>query len=109
VTDFHIGDQVYRQSFSRLGNFIGEKAAFSQSLELGDTLEWTSTLPIAFSTALYGPVDLGRMSMGDSVRIQSATGAVGLAACQIAQMAGAEEKKEVLLNTGYGIKEDNIF
>ncbi len=49
--------------------------------------------------------------------IQSATGAVGLAACQIAHMIGAEvfatvgmeEKKNELLGMGCGIKEDHIL
>ncbi|KAI1175676.1 hypothetical protein F4777DRAFT_598427 [Nemania sp. FL0916] len=117
VTDLRVGDQVYCQSFSKFGNFVREKAAFCQRLEPGDTLEGTCTLPIAFSTAIYGLVDLGRLSSGESVLIQSATGAVGLAACQIARMLGAEiyatvgteEKKQELLAMGYGIEEDHIL
>jgi NADPH:quinone reductase-like Zn-dependent oxidoreductase/SAM-dependent methyltransferase len=117
VKNLNIGDRVYCQSFSKFGNFVREKAAFCQRLENDDTLEGASTLPIAFSTALYGLVDLGGLCKGESVLIQSATGAVGLAACQIAKMIGAEiyatvgtdEKKKELLGMGYGIQENHIL
>ncbi|KAF2181508.1 hypothetical protein K469DRAFT_589235 [Zopfia rhizophila CBS 207.26] len=117
VKDFQVGDQVYCQSFSKFGNYVRDKAAFCQRLDMGDTLEGTCTLPIAFSTALYGLQDLGRLSGGETVLIQSATGAVGLAACQIAHMIGAEvfatvgteDKKQELLKMNYGIKEDHIL
>lgn len=117
VKDLRVGDLVYCQSFSKFGNFVRDKAAFCQKLEEGDTLEGTATLPIAFSTAIYGLVDLGQLAKGETVLIQSATGAVGLAACQIAHMIGAEifatvgteEKKSALLAMGFGIQEDHIL
>lgn len=117
VHDFQVGDNVFCTSFSRFGNFVREKAAFCQRLDTGDTLQGTSTLPIAFCTAIYGLINLGQLSKGESVLIQSATGAVGLAAIQIAYSVGAEifatvgsrEKKEALLQMGYGIREDHLF
>ena len=117
VKDLKIGDLVYCQSFSKFGNFVRDKAAFCQPLQPGDTLEGAATLPIAFSTAIYGLMDLGRLEKGETVLIQSATGAVGLAACQIARMIGAEifttvgtdDKRNELLRMGLGIKEDHIF
>ncbi|POS74346.1 polyketide synthase-5 [Diaporthe helianthi] len=117
VKNLAVGDSVYCQSFSRFGNFVREKAAFCQRLEGGDTLEGTATLPIAFCTAIYGLMDLGRLEKGESVLIQSATGAVGLAALQISHMLGAEifatvgteEKKAELLQMGFGIEEDHVF
>ncbi|KAI1419983.1 hypothetical protein F5Y12DRAFT_720070 [Xylaria sp. FL1777] len=117
VKDLAVGDLVYCQSFAKFGNFVREKAAFCQKLESGDTLEGTATLPIVFCTAIYGLLDLGRLEKGEKVLIQSATGGVGLAACQIARMVGAEifatvgtdDKKAELLRMGFGIKEDHIF
>lgn len=117
VKNLKVGDMVYCQSFSKFGNFVRDKAAFCQKLEGDDTLEGTATLPIAFSTAIYGLVDLGRLEKGETVLIQSATGAVGLAACQIARMIGAEiyatvgteEKKRELLAMDFGIQPDHIF
>ncbi|KAI0508959.1 hypothetical protein F5B22DRAFT_658737 [Xylaria bambusicola] len=117
VTDFQVGDSVYCQSFAKFGNFVRDKAAFCQRLDHGDTFEGTATMPIAFSTAIYGLIDLGRLEKGDTVLIQSATGAVGLAACQIAHMIGAEifatvgttEKATKLLSMGFNIGEDHIL
>ncbi|KAK8054299.1 hypothetical protein PG996_013600 [Apiospora saccharicola] len=120
------GDLVYCQSFARFGNYVRDKAAFCQRLEDGDTLEGTATLPVAFSTAIHGLLELGRLEKGETVLIQSATGAVGLAACQIARMVGAEilatvgvgagagageknNKKAELLAMGFGIREDHVF
>ncbi|KAF5869444.1 putative polyketide synthase protein [Botrytis fragariae] len=117
VKDLKLGDRVYCQSFAKFGNFVRDKACFCKKLQPEDTFESASTLPIAFCTAIYGLIDLGRLRSGESVLIQSATGAVGLAAIQIARLCGAEiyatvgtkEKKEQLLKMGYGITEDHIF
>jgi NADPH:quinone reductase-like Zn-dependent oxidoreductase/acyl carrier protein len=49
-----------------------------------------ATIPIAFLTAWYALHHLGRMKKGDRVLIQAATGGVGLAAVQLARLAGAE-------------------
>ncbi len=49
-----------------------------------------ATIPITFLTAWYALHHLGRMKKGDRVLIQAATGGVGLAAVQIARLAGAE-------------------
>ncbi|KAI1356404.1 hypothetical protein F5Y01DRAFT_309815 [Xylaria sp. FL0043] len=117
VNDLAVGDLVYCQSFAKFGNFVRDKAVFCQKLDGSDTLERAATLPIAFCTAIYGLLDLARLGKGDTVLIQSATGGVGLAACQIARMVGAEifatvgtdDKKRDLLRMGYGIEEDHIF
>ncbi|PQE21953.1 polyketide synthase protein [Rutstroemia sp. NJR-2017a WRK4] len=117
VKNLKAGDRIYCQSFAKFGNFVRDKASFCQKLQPGDTFEAAATLPIAFCTAIYGLIDLGRLRENESVLIQSATGAVGLAAIQIARMYGAEiyatvgtqEKKDQLLQMGYGIAEDHIF
>lgn len=63
-----------------------------------------ATVPMAFLTAYYSMVHLGRLAPGERVLIHSATGGVGLAALQIARQAGAEvfatagsEEKRALL------------
>jgi NADPH:quinone reductase-like Zn-dependent oxidoreductase/ubiquinone/menaquinone biosynthesis C-methylase UbiE len=117
VKELAVGDHVYCQSFAKFGNFVRDKAAFCQRLQAGDTLEGTATLPIAFCTAIHGLIDLGRLERGETVLIQSATGAVGLAAVQIARMVGAEifatvgteAKKAELLAMGYGIEADHVL
>ncbi|KAL8669472.1 MAG: hypothetical protein Q9168_005934, partial [Polycauliona sp. 1 TL-2023] len=117
VQDFKPGDRVYFQSFAKFGNFVRDKASFCQKMQAEDTFEAAATMPLAFCTAIYGLINLGRLSRGETVLIQSATGAVGLAAMQLARMCGAEiyatvgstEKKKELLKMGYGVSEDHIF
>ncbi|KAK1178067.1 type I polyketide synthase [Streptomyces sp. NBS 14/10] len=49
-----------------------------------------AAVPVAFLTAWYGLVELGRLKAGESVLIHAAAGGVGMAAVQIAQHLGAE-------------------
>ena len=49
-----------------------------------------ATIPVAFMTAWYALHELGRIGAGSRVLIHAASGGVGLAAIQIAQLAGAE-------------------
>ena len=67
-----------------------------------------ATIPVAFLTAEYGLNQLAKMRRGDRVLIHAATGGVGLAALQLAQLAGAEvfatagndEKRSLLARMG---------
>jgi NADPH:quinone reductase-like Zn-dependent oxidoreductase/thioesterase domain-containing protein/acyl carrier protein len=49
-----------------------------------------ATIPVAFMTACYALQELGRIRAGERVLIHAASGGVGLAAIQIARLAGAE-------------------
>ena len=67
-----------------------------------------ATIPITFLTAWYALHHLARIKKGDRVLIQAATGGVGLAAVQLARLAGAEifatagspEKRDLLRALG---------
>lgn len=48
-----------------------------------------STVPVAFVTAHYALTHLARLAAGESVLIHAASGGVGLAAIQLARLAGA--------------------
>ena len=75
-----------------------------------------STIPIVFSTALYGLKYRANLQPGESVLIHSAAGGVGLAAIQLAQHIGAEifatvgneSKKKFLVDT-FGLDPARIF
>ena len=54
------------------------------------TFEEAATIPITFLTAYYALHELGRMRAGEKVLIHAAAGGVGLAALQLARLAGAE-------------------
>ncbi|MDQ0318929.1 acyl transferase domain-containing protein/NADPH:quinone reductase-like Zn-dependent oxidoreductase/acyl carrier protein/short-subunit dehydrogenase [Pararhizobium capsulatum DSM 1112] len=49
-----------------------------------------ATVPVAFLTAYYALMELGRIRAGETVLIHGAAGGVGLAALQIAKLAGAK-------------------
>jgi NADPH:quinone reductase-like Zn-dependent oxidoreductase/thioesterase domain-containing protein/acyl carrier protein len=54
------------------------------------TFEDAVTLPVTFMTAYYALHTLGHIKKGDKVLVQAGTGGVGLAAIQLAKLAGAE-------------------
>ncbi|WP_053715142.1 type I polyketide synthase [Saccharothrix sp. NRRL B-16348] len=72
-----------------------------------------AAVPVAFLTAWYGLVDLGRLGAGDRVLVHAGAGGVGMAAIQLARRAGAEVfataspgKWDVL--RGLGLADDHI-
>src|ERR1700753_2828378 len=75
-----------------------------------------STVPFVYATAIYAIHNRADLQAGESILIHSGAGGVGLAAIQLAQLAGAEiyttvsteEKKEFLIQN-YDIKLENIF
>jgi NADPH:quinone reductase-like Zn-dependent oxidoreductase/NADP-dependent 3-hydroxy acid dehydrogenase YdfG/acyl carrier protein len=68
------------------------------------SFEEAATIPVAFLTAYYALIQLGRMQKGERVLIHAGAGGVGLAAIQIAQLydceifatAGSPEKRKYL-------------
>lgn len=92
------------------------KAGFAFKLPAEMTFEAGASLPLAYSTAYYSLIELGRLHEDESVLIHAAAGAVGQAAVSLAQMIGADvyatvgspEKKQALVSE-YGIPEDHIF
>jgi NADPH:quinone reductase-like Zn-dependent oxidoreductase len=92
------------------------KASFAFKLPTDMSFEAGATLPLAYSTAYYSLIELGRLHEDDSVLIHAAARAVGQAAISLAQMIGAEvfvtvgsaEKKDFLMKE-YNIPEDHIF
>ncbi|MEU0163402.1 SDR family NAD(P)-dependent oxidoreductase [Streptomyces sp. NPDC006261] len=54
------------------------------------SLAEAAAVPVAYLTAYYGLVELGRLRAGERVLVHTATGAVGFAARQLARHVGAE-------------------
>ncbi|KAM5506985.1 Type I Iterative PKS [Microsporum canis] len=80
------------------------------------SFEDAAVMPAVYCTAIYGLIDAGHLSAGMSVLIHSATGGVGIAAIQLAQMLGAEiyctvgsQPKLDFLKDHFGIPRENIF
>jgi acyl transferase domain-containing protein/NADPH:quinone reductase-like Zn-dependent oxidoreductase/SAM-dependent methyltransferase len=75
-----------------------------------------ATIPITYSTVIYGLMDIAHLSKGQTVLIHSAAGGVGICALQIAKMIGAEifctvgnqEKVDFIMRT-FDIPRNRIF
>ncbi|MCJ1346998.1 hypothetical protein MMC31_005218, partial [Peltigera leucophlebia] len=87
-----------------------------QKLEDHEDFNVLCTLPVVYATALYALQDRARVQSGETILIHSGAGGVGIAAIQIAKLAGVEvfttvsteAKKDFLVKT-FGIDPANIF
>lgn len=108
VTEFAVGDEVIAMSPGCFGPFltVPVHAVFRKPASL--TFEEASTIPMVFMTVQYALNHVARIKKGERILIHSAAGGVGLAAVQIARLAGAEifatagspEKRALLKSMG---------
>ncbi|MCC6456107.1 MAG: type I polyketide synthase [Caldilineaceae bacterium] len=90
VNHLKVGDEVMVMALGSFCSHVTVPAAFVALKPRNLSLVEAATVPSAFLTAYYTLHHLGGMTAGDRVLIHSATGGVGLAAVQLAQLAGAE-------------------
>ncbi|GAA6624131.1 SDR family NAD(P)-dependent oxidoreductase [Scytonema sp. NUACC26] len=90
VEGFEIGDEAIALGDGCFSRFLTTSALSVAPKPKHLSLSEAATLPVAFTTAYYSLIKLGKLSQGDRVLIHAATGGVGLAAVQIAQWVGAE-------------------
>ncbi|KAJ5604827.1 hypothetical protein N7510_009981 [Penicillium lagena] len=116
VNQFRPGDRVMIIHFGLFRTRMVLSANLCTHLPPSMSLEDSAGMPVAFATALYCLLDIGRLEKGQSVLIHAACGGVGLAAMQICQMIGAkvyatvgsEEKAQFLIER-FGIPRNHIF
>jgi len=104
VTDHHVGDDVIAIASNCFGKYVVANASLVHRKPSHLTFAEAATIPVAFVTAHYALHKLGRLCEGERVLIHAASGGVGLAAVQLARLAGAEiyatagseEKREFL-------------
>jgi acyl transferase domain-containing protein/thioesterase domain-containing protein/acyl carrier protein len=90
VRNFKIGDQVIACGAGCFASHITIPAAFVLPKPPRLSHEQAATIPVAFMTAWYALHNLGKIRRGEKILIHAATGGVGIAAIQIAKLAGAE-------------------
>jgi polyketide synthase 12 len=90
VTDLRAGDEVVVQGPNCFASFVTISADCVMRKPSWISFTEVATVPITFLTAHYGLNYLAHMEKGDRVLIHAAAGGVGLAAIQLAQLAGAE-------------------
>lgn len=116
VRHIQIGDRVCGFAPGNFGNFVRVPAIFQQRMAMTDKPTDLASLPISYMTALYALMHLARIQKGESVLIQSAAGALGLATLRIARHLGADiyvtagnSAKVELLKHKFRITHDRIF
>jgi len=91
VTTFAAGDEVYAEAaggaFAELVSVPSGRVARKPA---GLTFEEAAAIPLAGTTALQGLRDVGRLSAGQTLLVNGASGGVGTFAVQIGKALGAE-------------------
>ncbi|HET9442174.1 MAG TPA: zinc-binding dehydrogenase, partial [Acidimicrobiales bacterium] len=90
VTGLEQGDRVMVAAANALASRVVTRAGYAIPMPAGLGFEDAATLPVAFLTAIYALDRRARLAAGERVLIHSASGGVGLAAVQVARLAGAE-------------------
>ena len=100
VTGLKPGDVVLANGPSCFASHVVVREGQARPLPEGITPEAAATVPVAFFTAWYALVTLGRLAAGETVLVHGGAGGVGLAAVQIARHLGAR----VIATAGSGAK-----
>jgi len=108
VTHLQVGDSIFGMAYHTMATDINVDASLMQLMPENMSFEEAATIPVVFLTVYYGLVVQARLKAGERVLIHAATGGVGLAAIQMAQLIGAEiyatagshEKRELLKSMG---------
>jgi acyl transferase domain-containing protein/surfactin synthase thioesterase subunit len=90
VTSVKAGDAVMAWASHSFAGYIVAKEHCVVAKPSHMSFEEAATLTVVYLTAFYSLHYLARLSAGDKVLIHAASGGVGLAAIQLAQLAGAE-------------------
>jgi acyl transferase domain-containing protein/NADPH:quinone reductase-like Zn-dependent oxidoreductase/SAM-dependent methyltransferase len=116
--NFKVGDRVMALllgPFSSRAQISWHGVAHMPDISMG--FEDAASLPMVFSTAYVGLVDIARFQRGQSVLIHAAAGGVGQAAIMLSKYLGAGEmyvtvgsqEKRELIRREHGIPDEHIF
>ena len=90
VKEFKVGDEVIAAGAGCFASHLTVPAPFVVRKPARLGFEEAATIPVTFMTAWHALHHLGKIRRGEKILIHAATGGVGLAAIQIARLAGAE-------------------
>ncbi|RAH64472.1 type I polyketide synthase [Aspergillus aculeatinus CBS 121060] len=116
VSEFKTGDRVVAMAPGHFATVERFPHWAVSKLREEEDFTTTSTIPIVFSTVIYGLKYRAHLQPGETVLIHSAAGGVGLAAIQYAKHLGAKifatvgnESKKSFLVEKYGLDPAHIF
>ncbi|MCX6968771.1 MAG: SDR family NAD(P)-dependent oxidoreductase [Verrucomicrobia bacterium] len=104
VTTLVVGDEVILISPGCFSKFVTAHSAFVVRKPARISFEDAATIPVTFLTAHYALNHLARIGRGERILIHAAAGGVGIAAIQIAKLAGAE----IFATAGNDMKRDLV-
>lgn len=104
VTHLGVGDEVILISPGCFAKYVTAHSAFVIRKPARISFEAAATIPVTFLTAHYALNHLARIGRGERVLIHAAAGGVGIAAIQIAKLAGAE----IFATAGNDMKRDLV-
>lgn len=116
VTSLKVGQRVTAWTYGNYRNYVRTWADLAKPIP--DDMEFSvaASIPIIFSTVIYGLQHVARLQRGESVLIHAAAGGVGQAAILLAQLIGADifvtvgtQAKRDLIKREFGIPDDRIF
>ncbi|MFI2758841.1 SDR family NAD(P)-dependent oxidoreductase [Streptomyces echinatus] len=108
VTGLHVGQAVMAVGCGSLASHVLTEAAVTVPIPDGMDFEHAATLPLVYATAHYSLNVLAGMSAGETLLLPGGAGGVGLAALNLARLAGVRviglastpEKRQLLLDRG---------
>ncbi|KZF20978.1 hypothetical protein L228DRAFT_284065 [Xylona heveae TC161] len=116
VSHLKIGERVTAWTKGNYSNYARTHAQLAQSIPDDMSYAVAASLPIVFTTVIYGLQHIARLRKGESVLIHAAAGGVGQAAIILSQWIGADifvtvgtPKKRELVQREFGIPENRIF
>ncbi|MEU8481619.1 SDR family NAD(P)-dependent oxidoreductase, partial [Streptomyces hygroscopicus] len=90
VAGVSVGDRVMGILDQSFGPLAVADARMVALIPAGWSFRQAAAVPVAYLTAWYGLVELGRVRCGESVLVHAAAGGVGMAAVRVARYLGAE-------------------
>ena len=90
VIAFKPGDRVMGLAAGAVGPAVVTDSRLLAPIPPGWSWAEAAAAPVAFLTACYALTDLAKLRPGQKILIHAATGGVGMAAVQLARLAGAE-------------------
>ena len=116
VSRFAVGERVCGCGATAYASFVRVSDSLICHLPKSISFTTAASIPLTFSTAYHGLVEVARLRSVQTVLIHAASGGVGQTAIQIAQDIGSEifatvesESKKKMLMRRFTILEDHIF
>ncbi|MBY8840977.1 type I polyketide synthase [Streptomyces sp. SP2-10] len=108
VTGLSVGQAVMAVGCGSLASHVMAEAAVTVPIPEGMDFEHAATMPLVYATAHYSLNVLAGMSAGETLLLPGGAGGVGLAALNLARLAGVRviglagtpEKRQLLLDRG---------